>query len=196
MQRYAQTWSGDNATSWETLRYNIRMGLGLALSGVSNSGHDVGGFAGPAPDAGLFVRWVEAGRVHAAVLIHSWNDDGTSTEPWMYPETLETVPAVFACARPCGRRSPRRSPTTASATSRRCGRCSTTFPMTTRCGATSDDFLLGRDILVAPVVRPGVICRVRLPAGADWCEAATGRVHAGGDTALPAPLDSRRSCGA
>src|SRR6185312_9857384 len=61
LQRYAQTWTGDNATSWETLRWNIRMGLGLALSGVSNIGHDIGGFSGPQPDAELFVRWVEAG---------------------------------------------------------------------------------------------------------------------------------------
>ncbi|MCQ4052035.1 hypothetical protein FK514_29525, partial [Klebsiella pneumoniae] len=25
MQRYVQTWSGDNRTNWDTLRYNIRM---------------------------------------------------------------------------------------------------------------------------------------------------------------------------
>lgn len=46
IQRYAQTWSGDNSTSWETLQYNIPMGLGLSLSGMPNTGHDVGGFAG------------------------------------------------------------------------------------------------------------------------------------------------------
>src|SRR6202012_1216291 len=50
MQRYVQTWSGDNHTSWNTLKYNIRMGTGLALSGISNTGHDIGGFAGPAPE--------------------------------------------------------------------------------------------------------------------------------------------------
>ena len=38
VQRYAQTWSGDNTTSWESLRYGLRMGLGLALSGVANAG--------------------------------------------------------------------------------------------------------------------------------------------------------------
>src|SRR3984893_8239080 len=53
MHRYAQTWSGDNSTSWETLKYNLKMGLGLALSGVSNTGHDIGGFSGSAPDPEL-----------------------------------------------------------------------------------------------------------------------------------------------
>jgi hypothetical protein len=37
MQRYVQTWSGDNRTNWETLRYNTRMGLGMSLSGCITS---------------------------------------------------------------------------------------------------------------------------------------------------------------
>ena len=86
MQRYVQTWSGDNYTSWETLRYNIRMGLGLALCGISNSGHDIGGFAGPAPEPELFLRWVQQGIFLPRFSIHSWNDDQTVNEPWMYPE--------------------------------------------------------------------------------------------------------------
>ncbi len=61
MHRYVQTWSGDNYTSWETLRYNLKMGLGLAMSGVSNSGHDIGGFSGPAPAPELLLRWVGFG---------------------------------------------------------------------------------------------------------------------------------------
>lgn len=37
IQRYAQTWSGDNNTSWKSLKYNIPMGLGMGLSGFSNT---------------------------------------------------------------------------------------------------------------------------------------------------------------
>ena len=87
MHRYAQTWSGDNSTSWETLKYNLKMGLGLALSGVSNTGHDIGGFSGPAPDPELFVRWVQFGVFMPRFCIHSWNDDGSANEPWMHPQT-------------------------------------------------------------------------------------------------------------
>lgn len=85
MQRYVQTWSGDNRTNWETLRYNTRMGVGMSLSGLYNVGHDVGGFSGDKPDAELFVRWVQNGVMHPRFTIHSWNDDHTVNEPWMYP---------------------------------------------------------------------------------------------------------------
>jgi alpha-glucosidase len=91
MHRYVQTWSGDNSTSWETLKYNLKMGLGLALSGVSNTGHDIGGFSGPAPDPELFIRWVQFGLFMPRFTIHSWNDDGSVNEPWMHPQTTPFV---------------------------------------------------------------------------------------------------------
>lgn len=91
MQRYVQTWSGDNYTSWKTLKYNIKMGNGLSLSGVYNHGHDIGGFSGDAPEPELFVRWVQQGIMYPRFTIHSWNDDKTVNVPWMYPEYTETV---------------------------------------------------------------------------------------------------------
>ena len=94
MQRYAQTWSGDNSTCWETLKYNIKMGLGLALSGVSNSGHDIGGFAGPRPTRSCSCAGCEAGIFMPRFIIHSWNDDGSANEPWMHPEVI--APAISA----------------------------------------------------------------------------------------------------
>ena len=54
IQRYAQTWSGDNRTNWTSLKYNIPMGIGMSLSGIYNVGHDVGGFAGPRPEPEAF----------------------------------------------------------------------------------------------------------------------------------------------
>ncbi|MCG8614285.1 MAG: hypothetical protein MI864_27550, partial [Pseudomonadales bacterium] len=91
MGRYVQTWTGDNKTSWNSLKYNIKMGIGLSLSGVYNFGHDIGGFAGPRPDPELFVRWVQNGALHPRCTIHSWNSDGSVNEPWMYPEVLSEV---------------------------------------------------------------------------------------------------------
>lgn len=84
IQRYAQTWDGDNFTSWDSLKGNIATILNMGLSGVSNNGCDIGGFYGTAPDAELFVRWVQNGIFQPRFSIHSTNTDNTVTEPWMY----------------------------------------------------------------------------------------------------------------
>ncbi|MEG2475890.1 MAG: glycoside hydrolase family 31 protein [Cellulosilyticaceae bacterium] len=84
MQRYVQTWTGDNYTRWETLRYNSKMGIGLSLSAIYNFGHDVGGFSGPKPEEELFVRWIQHGIFMPRFTIHSWNSDQTVNEAWMY----------------------------------------------------------------------------------------------------------------
>lgn len=89
--RIASTWSGDNYTSWKTLKYNIFMGLGLSLSGWGNIGHDVGGFSGPQPSAELLFRWVQQGIMMPRFTIHSWKLDKPETSPWMFGEPWTSV---------------------------------------------------------------------------------------------------------
>ncbi len=91
IQRYAQTWAGDNKTAWETLRSNVATILGMGLSGCPNEGADVGGFYGPAPSPELLVRWVQNGIFMPRFSIHSTNTDNTVTEPWMYPSVTPLV---------------------------------------------------------------------------------------------------------
>ncbi|WP_271751512.1 TIM-barrel domain-containing protein, partial [Bacillus paralicheniformis] len=79
----------DNRTSWKTIKVNIKTGIGLRLSGIYNFGHDVGGFSGPAPEPELYVRWIQNGIMHPRFTIHSWTDDGTVNEPWLFPETID-----------------------------------------------------------------------------------------------------------
>lgn len=57
IQRYAQVWAGDNLTDWRTLKFNIATIMGMGLSGMANAGCDIGGFAGPAPEGELLLRW-------------------------------------------------------------------------------------------------------------------------------------------
>jgi alpha-glucosidase len=49
MQRYASSWSGDNTTSWSSLKSNIATLLNMGISGFANYGCDIGGFWGKAP---------------------------------------------------------------------------------------------------------------------------------------------------
>ena len=191
MQRYAQTWSGDNYTSWQALRWNIPMGLGLALSGVSNIGHDIGGFAGPRPDAELFARWVGFGVFMPRFSIHSWNDDGSVNEPWMHPEVLDEIRALM-------RFRTRLQPYLASLLTHYRQAFEPVvrplfydFPDDAEVWRETSDFMLGDAVLVAPVVEPGVSSRaVRLPAGAGWADGWSGEVLEGGQIVeRPAPYD-------
>ncbi|RDJ98950.1 TIM-barrel domain-containing protein [Paraburkholderia lacunae] len=191
MHRYVQTWSGDNYTSWETLRYNLKMGLGLAMSGVSNSGHDIGGFSGPAPGPELFARWVAFGIFLPRFSIHSWNDDGTVNEPWMYPEVTQQVASLIKLRyrlipylyellwQSHSAYEPVLRPMFAE------------FPYDPRCLADGDDMMLGSSMLVAPVVEAGQSTRdVYLPAGARWVSYWSGEAFDGGQTvSLHAPFD-------
>lgn len=91
IQRYAQTWAGDNLTCWEALKYNVPTMLGMSLSGVANQGCDIGGFYGTAPSEELFVRWVQNGIFQPRFSIHSVNTDNSVTEPWMFSNTKDLI---------------------------------------------------------------------------------------------------------
>lgn len=91
IQRYAQVWGGDNLTDWRTLRYNIATIIGMGLSGCPNTGCDIGGFHGPAPEAELLVRWIQNGIFQPRFCINSANNDNTVTQPWMYPECTDII---------------------------------------------------------------------------------------------------------
>src|SRR2546423_1531693 len=91
IQRYAQTWSGDNTTNWHTLRWNLRMGLGMSLSGMFNTGHDVGGFFGPVPDPELLIRWTQSGAFSPRFIMNSWKAGGETNTPWLHPQALDAI---------------------------------------------------------------------------------------------------------
>lgn len=86
IQRYAQTWAGDNLTDWRTLKYDIETILGMGLSGVANNGCDIGGFDGGAPEGELLLRWIQNGIFQPRFVMNSANSDNTVTQPFMYKE--------------------------------------------------------------------------------------------------------------
>ncbi|UYF98670.1 glycoside hydrolase family 31 protein [Halomonas sp. GD1P12] len=190
MHRYVQTWTGDNRTEWKTIRFNNRTGLGLSLSGVFNVGHDVGGFAGPKPDQELFIRWVQNGIFHPRFTIHSWNEDATVNEPWMYEDAVAPIRELIklrskltpywysAFYKAHVHHEPLIKPTFFD------------FEEDARTWQENDDFMVGESLLVASVVEPGVSTReVYAPLHADgWFDFYTGRFIEGGTyTTLDAP---------
>ncbi|WP_019156997.1 glycoside hydrolase family 31 protein [Robertmurraya massiliosenegalensis] len=192
MQRYVQTWSGDNYTSWKSLKYNIKMGLGLSLSGIYNIGHDIGGFSGMAPEPELLVRWVQNGIFHPRFTIHSWNDDKSVNVPWMYEETTGLIrnlikfrhritPYLYTALYNAHENyEPILRPTFYE------------FESDAKTFEENDDFLLGESMLVASVVEKGQTERaVYLPKyEGGWYNFHTSEWYEGGQTVIvPAPLE-------
>lgn len=197
LQRYAETWTGDNFTSWHTLKWNLRNAQSLALSGQSKVGHDVGGFTGPRPGPELLCRMVEASTLHPRAVMNSWKpqvaDDWTAaTVPWLHPETTDAVrraldlrttflPLMYAL----GHRAHRDGEPIIRPLFH-------DFPDDPACRLVDHDgFMLGRDVLFSPVVEEGARTkRQHLPAGpAGWIDFHDLRVHPGGEMAdVEAPL--------
>lgn len=176
VRRYAQTWSGDNRTDWNSLRYCHFIGLTMSLSGFYFYGHDLGGFSGEMPSRELLLRWLQLGLFEPRFTIHSWNSDGSATMPWSYPDIVpyvkeifaqrkELVPYLYNCAyRAVEYDEPINSPV---------------FLYYDSEERESDLFLAGRNILVCPVLDEGKnTVTVRLPKGDRWY--FDGKVFEGG----------------
>lgn len=95
LQRYARTWSGDNRSDFQTLRFNQYMGAGLGLCALPYNGHDLGGFFGDVPDEELLLRCCESGVFQCRFVIHSWRENGVPTEPWTYSGAFERIRSLI-----------------------------------------------------------------------------------------------------
>jgi alpha-glucosidase len=183
IQRYAQTWAGDNSTSWHSLKFNIPVILGMGLSGVANQGCDIGGFYGPAPEPELFVRWVQNGIFQPRFSIHSCNTDNTVTEPWMYPSYTRCIkdaikfrysmaPYLYSLLHEAATEgSPIMRPMFYE------------FQRDLNTYEESFDFMYGKSMLVASIYEKGSTSRsVYLPEGCIWYDWYTKEMYKGGQT--------------
>ena len=192
IQQYAQTWAGDNRTSWDTLKYNIATMLGMSLCGVSNYGCDIGGFFGNAPEPELFVRWVQNGIFHPRFSIHSVNADITVTEPWMYPEYTDKIrdaiklryqmmPYFYSLMYQAHEEG-------ISILQPLCGM----YQQDPHCYDEAENFMVGKSLFVANVLDEGAKSKsIYLPKGDKFYDFYTREVYEGGQPLeIPVTLDS------
>ncbi|HEX7315221.1 MAG TPA: glycoside hydrolase family 31 protein [Pyrinomonadaceae bacterium] len=190
VQRYSAVWTGDNVASWDHLRLSIPMLLNLGVSGVPFVGADVGGFSGnPSPE--LYARWLQSAALTPFLRSHS--ESGSNPhEPYSYGEAFTPVNrasvelryrllpylySLFEEHRRTG--APPMRPLWFE------------YPDDSRTYTIEDEYLVGRDLLVAPVVRESATKRgVYFPAGDNWVDWWTGKTYEGGkDAEIDAPLD-------
>jgi alpha-glucosidase len=167
IQRWAALWTGDTASTWEQLALSLRMVLGLSISGVPFCGADIGGFHGwCSPE--LFARWMQLGALYPFARTHSmWLK--RPQEPWRFGAR------TLAVARAALELRMRLLPylyglfCEAEATGAPIWRpLLWHYPDDSRATAIEDQVLVGRDLLLAPVLERGATEReVYLPAG-SW----------------------------
>lgn len=191
MQRYASfLWSGDVYSKWETLKTQVPIAINTGLTGVPYWGTDIGGFV-PTKEftAELYVRWFQFGafctlfRSHGRAwklrLPWGWNTgdpgpteirnyDGAAIPDasQLHNEKVEPIcrkylelryrmlPYLYSSVREC------------TVTGLPVMRALWLhYPDDPKAVACQDQYLWGRDILVAPVLEEGATRKVYLPRG-------------------------------
>jgi len=189
VQKYAATWTGDNRSFWEHLAMSIPMVLNLGLSGQPFAGPDIGGFAHHATPE-LLARWTQAGVFFPYCRNHSVLDS-IRQEPWAFGEEVEKICQTYIRMRyqfmPYLYTQFYEAHKTGLPIMRP---LLMEYPEDRNVYNLCDQFLVGTDLLVAPILRPSTTARaVYLPAG-EWIDYWTNEHYEGGQNILAdAPLD-------
>jgi alpha-glucosidase/alpha-D-xyloside xylohydrolase len=202
MQRYAAfLWSGDVLSTWETLKTHLPVGINTGLSGIPFWGTDIGGFIPTEEYTGeLYARWFQFAAF--CPLFRSHGRDWKLHRPWGwdtgeigYPETPSYHPRPEEIRNPaiepiCKKYLELRYRLLPYIYSAAKETCETGQPMIRALWlhypddpaavARGDEYLFGRDLLVAPVVEKGAAKRaLYLPRG-TWYDFWTNEKHEGG----------------
>lgn len=187
-------WAGDQNTDFgadDGLPTIVPIGLNLAISGVPFYGHDIAGytslFAKPS-DRELFYRWTQLGAFSPVMRTHHGTSGG---EGWNFAKDERTLAMFARHAREHVRLFPYLYGLAKQATRTGMPLMRPMWIHHPQMGPEiADQYLLGRDLLVAPVVTRGARRRtVKLPAGA-WYDYWNGDALRGPKTiSAAAPLD-------
>jgi len=174
--RYPTVWGGDPQADWEGLASSIRGGLSWGLSGGPYYAHDIGGFYGT-PDAELYVRWLQAAIFFSHVRFHGMSP----REPWFFGNEAEKVAVAWLHLRmrliPYLEMSLNEALNSGQPLARA---MPLAIPEDRRAWGFEEQFLVGRHLLVAPVLKPGGLVEIYLPEG-RWFDLWTGEAYEGPD---------------
>ena len=164
-QRYPVHWSGDSSSRFEELINVLRGGLSLGLCGFTYWSHDVGGFIFSPTDK-LYTRWTQLSVFNSHIRFHGC--DPKFREPWNYNEEAQRItreflnlryrliPYIYTEAHICSEDgTPMMAPLFLE------------FQGDYNTYHIEDEFMFGRNLLVAPILTKEDGRRIYLPEG-DW----------------------------
>ena len=189
-QKYATVWTGDNNSLWTHLRMAIPQLCNLGMSGYPFAGTDIGGF-GSDTTGELLVRWYQVGCF--STLFRNHSAMGTRRqEPWLFGKEkldiirkyvelrYELIPYFYDLFHEhLSTGLPVMRPLVLE------------YEKDINTHNMNDEFMIGSQMLAAPVVEQGATKRmVYLPSG-EWVDYWTKEHIAGGQYIIrDAPLDT------
>jgi alpha-D-xyloside xylohydrolase len=197
----AVLWSGDIASTFDSLRKQLKAGLNVSLCGIPWWTTDIGGFINGDPDdeefRELIVRWFEFGvfcpifRLHGFRLPYPVRDvlnpdgycgSGGPNEAWSFGEKAYQIIERYMHMRERIKPYIMKQMAKASADGTPVLRpLLYDFYDDGEVYEISDEYMFGPDLLVAPIVAKSLTQRrVYLPKGACWTNAKTGETFDGG----------------
>ncbi len=212
-QRYgALVWSGDIASSFESMRNQLAAGLNMGLAGIPWWTTDIGGFHGGDPNdpafRELFVRWFQWGTFCPVMRLHGDREprqpqygttggahccSGAANEVWSYGEDVYKICVKYMNIREKMRGYTRKLMEEAHLKGTPIMRTLFyEFPEDKECWEIEDEYMYGDKYLIAPILEAGVNeRRIYLPVGVQWKECNCGRIYYGGQyITLTVSLDS------
>ena len=173
-QRYPLHWGGDAETTDSGMAGTLRGGLSFGLSGFTFWSHDIGGFVEKTPRE-LYSRWLPFGaltshtRAHGQAPKEPWHYDAAFVDEYRRAMELKysLLPYIYAQSRASSERGhPVLRPLFFE------------FPEDPASWLIDDQYLLGSDLLVAPLFEEARERRVYLPPG-TWIDYQNGASYAG-----------------
>lgn len=171
-QRYPLHWGGDAANTDIGMLGTLHSGLSLGLCGFSYWSHDIGGFVVSTPEA-LYRRWLPFGFLSSHTRAHG----APPTEPWLYNESFtdafrqsanlkyQLMPYIYEQAKICSQTG---LPMLRALLIE--------YPDDPAVWQIDDQYLFGKDILVAPLFDSNNTRYVYLPGG-KWVDYQSGKVY-------------------
>lgn len=208
----ALVWSGDIASSWESLRCQVTAGLNMGMAGIPWWTTDIGGFHGGNPDdeafRELFVRWFQWGTFLPVMRLHGDREpkqkqlgktggaeclSGAANEVWSYGEEVYEICKTHMTMREELRPYTRLLMLEAHEKGTPVIRTLFyVFPGDEKCWEVEDQYMFGGSFLVCPVLEPGRRkWEVYFPAGQKWKTYDGSVEYEGGKTVtVDCPLDT------
>ena len=179
LQRYTFGWSGDAGNGnnvldgWDQLGNQVTMSLSSGMGGIPFWACDISGYCGDITDhnamAELYTRWMQFGIFNPLSRAH--HEGNHAAEPWMFGEEAEKncraaiqlkyqlFPYIYTYAREAHDKG---IPIMRALLLE--------YPNDPEIFKTDEQFLFGKELLVAPVVKKGAVTKkVYLPQG-EWID--------------------------